>query len=633
MASTSGMRPFDELRQDHIKELKDRCALLKFGTLRYKDEDGKIIVRLFRRKLHGKTRKQLNKSCEPNIHAVIKTQEELVIQELSSLLNAFEKLRKERKAQKIEDSVMRYSTWVENAILDETSLLPEAIAKAIGKKNNDGPVFTVVIDESNGSVEATDETKALVSDFRIVNDAIVANVKSVLQKSNTPEFTNSEAGRRFRQSIFFAASTADVSKRQVADALGVDVKTLKRSRDALEEDFEAVTNAEGFYDVKQMKRQKLGLYRERKTRSDTLPDELVKLVKEWSHSPEVVQPSTNSRMMKANGKGSKATDKHPIHMLTSTQVEAYQKFLVSGDYVSWKKKVGYDASVDEPIGHTKFNELFKCHCHSPMIFEECACLHCQRLTWRITALARLGTKHHVRDCDTNLCTCKCVHCESNACGDVVSCMRSIREFCNAIMCPKKDYYAGDPDTPQTLWWYDEKCMKGECANCGFDKRFPTCAFLHGNSTKIKVNEWGDVTVRGNKFTKQVVEREYTVQELLTTIRDSIGEYLVHATKATVQRSANYLWTDHFNRDTVMFSMDFANKPTLKSKATPTCGNNPNSTLMPVVVHYLPFVDPIDGKRKHFTDIWVFISDDGKQDAAFHATACRRMRDHYDAKLR
>jgi predicted transcriptional regulator len=361
-------------------------------------------------------------------------------------------------------------------------------------------------------------------------------------------------------------------------------------------------------------------------RSDVTPPELVDLIYAHAHdnSDVVEQLGDYGRVKRENKK--KDAIQHTQRDLKVTLMEAYDLFLESQPYLEWKEANG----VIDDIGTTTFYAHFHCFCHAKKKQAVCACKYCTQMWWYCQAISATGTLYHGQHCD-----CGCDWCTAGKCNRFAQLGRNLHEYGTALLCGQYDVLDDDAELKRlqfSCMLYPTKCIEGRCEVCGFDKKVPYCEHVQGNTTcTLEVKKWGTVGAHRD----QVVLVEMTVAQLFAEAAEYfMKDYIVHHTAAKVQKTAMDIATRKFERDTLLFQLDFAEKPRLEGEAVVTCSTAPTCILMIAFAHYNPRDELVGGvvKHVHDTDVWMFVSDALKQDASFHKHCCLIMLEHYKGEL-
>jgi hypothetical protein len=365
------------------------------------------------------------------------------------------------------------------------------------------------------------------------------------------------------------------------------------------------------------------LYDERGQREDTTPADVIAMVKVHAHSPDVAQPLGDKNREKKESRKAGAPS-HPKHNLLVTVAKAYEMFKVSPAWIQWKLANKWEHN----IGYTVYKAAFKCFCHAPMKAEECACEIHSQMAWLLEALNNTQGRLHGRQCN-----CPCSHCEGGDCAWLAKVAHDLGSFAQAVLCDKIMLFTGDEASlvlnKQLV--YQSACVKGVCGECGPHRRLgEQCQHYHGNiEDEVKVKFWDTTEASGKKYQKQVVEKEMKVCDLLAQVIVFFKmKYILHHYSSKVQRAMFDVAGQTMKPVHLHIYTDFAEKFKLSGCKVVTCGTAASATLMIAIVHYYAN----RGDEQHTTDVWIFISDDKKQDAAFHAYAMRKLTSFYTGQF-
>jgi hypothetical protein len=490
---------------------------------------------------------------------------------------------------------------------------------------------------------------------------VMGNIRSFMQGTSRSAFRSSELGRQARASVMVAIAAPPQGKGDgvdeedrppyaaVAEVVGCHRSTYRQAqgrRGVLQSAFEEhgeqlttkilVNDVDGGGDV---------FACERKERCDVTPQILVSAAREFSHDGEVAQATGNKNMTSKDGKGKSApvqASEHSVHFLRYNQEETYRLFLQSAGYQAAKQRLVEEGMMkeDDDMCSTVFHSHFRCHCHKAMVESECACIDHMQFTWWLEALRmnKLGKslKHPVP------CDCECHNCSNGDCDKIRRMVDNPHAFASEVLCKPKDWYENGPDTPFQCETYSAECVHGTCQQCGFVRAFPDdCKYLQLNEEdNLTVKQWGDVEAGGKTWKREVVEVSMSIAGWFKQCSKFFTDtYIIHHVIAKFQKTSHDIALAVFPKSVVVIECDFSEKHTIKQIATPVCGNHPQATLFILLAHYNPVMWVVnkDGVRKgeeerkerrHYTDVWAFVSDDKKQDAYFYEYCLKEVVEHY-----
>ena len=223
----------------------------------------------------------------------------------------------------------------------------------------------------------------------------------------------------------------------------------------------------------------------RAKRSDAASDELMLLMRQYWHDPEVSRQIGNSanRDMWKPSKSPTAESRSRRQITEPGGGDAvYAKFLKSAGYRNFKSQ--QDETFTDP-GRTLF--LWRrCKCLILPVMEPCACkIHSQQVLY-IEALAGVNMASHGE--------CQCRWCSVGGGSKWQETWKHLGTFSDAIACQKVNLREGDPkDDVGYLHWKPE-CCAFTCKECGFGGPggIPNCERLENSEKEVQWKVFEDV---------------------------------------------------------------------------------------------------------------------------------------------
>ena len=240
-------------------------------------------------------------------------------------------------------------------------------------------------------------------------------------------------------------------------------------------------------------------------------------------------------------------------------------------------------------------------------------------------------------------SCACAFCGDGSGG------QQLREMCTSLaalgaaaLCPKilfskRQEAEGLSAATDEYMHYAHACVTNACAHCSNAKKMPTCAHIRQSSARAAWFAFETITTaNGVKHTDQIVEKTGTGMQLWDTFVTYFhNKYVPHNSVARLQQHNFNTCLATFDTNTVVCTADFAEKYTHTSTVEVTCQTKPKSTLMILVAHVHPRLEPHPQtgtpQRTHDSVAYVVVSDDELHDAEFHRHALRLITNDIKSK--